>query len=68
MIKEQQDKIFGLQMKCVLEHKERIFLIESDEENPTLYFSEFDKYAQQIKEQRKTVIFVGKGFLFGQLD
>lgn len=63
-IKDQQEKIFALEMKNIIESQQKNFIVKSDEENPTLYFSMFDKYAEEIKKQGKSVVFVGCGFYF----
>jgi hypothetical protein len=36
-------------MKNIIESQQKNFIVKSDEENPTLYFSMFDKYAEEIK-------------------
>ncbi len=37
----------------------------SKEENANIYFSFLKKYAQQLKEQKKGIVYIGKNFLFG---
>ena len=37
----------------------------SNEENATIYFSFLGQYAQNLKDQQKGIVFVGKNFIFG---
>jgi alanyl-tRNA synthetase len=60
-----QKKILDLQVRYVIDNKEVSNAhINSEEEDPTLYFSIFSNYAQQVFESKKSILFLGKTFLF----
>lgn len=63
-ISEMQKTILGLQVKYLLDTKYEKAIIKSSEENPTIYFSILANYAQVISDAKKSVVFVGKSFLF----
>jgi alanyl-tRNA synthetase len=63
--KEQDGTILDLQMKCLLSQSSPNYLIESEHDSPTLYFSHLAQYASSIKETQKGVVFLGKNFIFG---
>lgn len=52
----------GLALK---DENNKMFLIKSDEATATLYISNMSDYVQQLKDQGKTIIFVGESFAYG---
>ena len=40
-------------------------LVESDHDDPTLYFSHLNQYASQLKSANKGILFLGETFVFG---
>lgn len=43
-------------------------LVLSDEENPTIFFSNIGNYAEDIKREKKSIVYVGKTFIFGLFE
>jgi hypothetical protein len=64
---KQELKILNLQIKYVLSDTEgtNLYYVQSDQDNPKLYFSYLPQYADKIKAKGKGVIFFGKSFVFG---
>jgi len=61
-----QQKMFAWQMRYVIDMKDcDSFYFESDEPDPTLFFSFMPSYAKALFEANKRVVFQGQTFLFG---
>ena len=45
----------------------KVFFVKSDQQNPTLYFSQLPQYAESIKSSGKGIIFIGNNFIVGLL-
>lgn len=54
-----------LQIRCVLNETNKRVMLSSKEKNPRIFFSFLASYAQDIKEKKKGVIYIGENFLFG---
>lgn len=60
-----QKKILELQVRYIVDNKDvSNAIIHSEEEDPTLYFSILCNYAQEIFQAKKSILFLGKTFLF----
>ena len=59
--------ILNYQIKSVCGSQNVLSFIQSDEEDPSLYFSFLNKYAQQLQESKRGVAFIWKCFLIGIL-
>ncbi|CAD8123023.1 unnamed protein product [Paramecium sonneborni] len=53
------------QMKYVIDGPNQRTVINSNEPNPTAYFSEIGKYIQQLKDSKKGLLFVAETFIYG---
>ena len=64
---EKQDlKILNLQIKCVLSGAEgTTHYVQSEQENPKLYFSYLPQFADKIKAKGNGVVYFGPSFVFG---
>jgi hypothetical protein len=51
-----------------LESNKKSVLVQSDEESPTLYFSNLDQFVQPLKSKGISVVFIGKTFYFALID
>lgn len=40
-------------------------VVSSKEDDPTIYFSFLESHAKQIKDSKKALVYVGKGFIYG---
>jgi len=49
----------------VLNETNKRVMLSSKEKNPRIFFSFLASYAQDIKEKKKGVIYIGENFLFG---
>ena len=65
--KKQDQSILELQMKCVLNDENKLFYVKSDQPDPTLYFSFLARYAQEVQQKEKAVVFIGSTFVIGLL-
>lgn len=52
-------------MKCILSGEDSQIIMISKEQDPTLYFSMMPNYFNELKEKQKSIIFVGKNFIYG---
>ena len=64
-LSEKVNMVLNLQMRYVLDSEKISVGIVSDEQSASLYFSHLSKYAQEMKEKEKGVLFIGDNFLFG---
>lgn len=65
-VKKQDLQILDLQMKCVTSDAEvKQFVFTSDQSAPTFFISFLPKYAETLKAQGKSVIFIGPSFVAG---
>lgn len=64
-LSEKVNMVLNLQMRYVLDNDKQSVAIKSDEQSASLYFSHLSKYAQEVKDKQKGVLFVGDNFLFG---
>ena len=62
---KQDGQILNLQIKVLLSGKNDKLVIESEYSNPRIYFSNIGQFASQIKENGKSIIFLGEEFIFG---
>jgi hypothetical protein len=66
--RKQQEKILALTIRGVIaDPAYSQVLIESDQQNPTLYFSFLKEHADSLKKAGKGVVFVGENFVYGLL-
>ena len=63
-VNEMQKTILGLQVRYVIDSKHESIMIQSSEENPTIYFSFLANYAKDIFESKKNILFIGESFFF----
>ncbi len=54
-------------MKFLLKDEAKLYLIRSDQPNPTIYFSFLPQFAEELKAKEKSVLFLGSSFAFGIL-
>ena len=52
-------------MKCVLGSAQSNIILESKEDNPTLYFSNLGAFALDLQSKGKNLMLVGDTFIFG---
>ena len=57
--------VLNLQMRYVIDGERQMVGIISDESSASLYFSHLSKFAQEVKDKNKGVLFIGDNFLFG---
>ena len=62
---EAKRKILNLQVSNVLNGQCNGVVIKSDEENPTLYFSNLGLYAKKLFDNKKNIVFISDTFIFG---
>ena len=67
-VRRQKEKLLGLTIRSIVcdQTYEKV-MIQSDQPNPTLYFSFLKGHAESLKQAGKSVIFVGDNFLYGML-
>jgi alanyl-tRNA synthetase len=66
--RKQQEKILALTVKSILcDPGYTLALLNSDQANPTLYFSFLKEHAENLKNTGKGVVFIGNNFLYGLL-
>ena len=67
-VRKQQEKILGLTIRSIVgDPNYSLVLLESDQPNPTIYFSFLKEHAESLKRSGKGVVFVGDNFLYGLL-
>ena len=64
---EKQKTILGLEMKYMIDAKEKLVFTRSEEKNATIYFSFLANYAKGLKDGGKGVVYVGEKFIYGIL-
>jgi alanyl-tRNA synthetase len=65
---QKQDlKILNLQVKYMLKDDQKVYLVKSDQPDPTMYFSFLPQFAEEIQKKEKGIIYVGKNFIIGLL-
>jgi hypothetical protein len=65
-IKKLDEKLLDYQMKLLLASNDmRVAVNNSDHENPSVYFSFLNNYADQLVNSKKGVIFYNEDFIYG---
>ena len=64
---EKQKTILGLEMKYMIDAKEKLVFTRSEEKNATIYVSFLANYAKGLKDGGKGVVYVGEKFIYGIL-
>jgi alanyl-tRNA synthetase len=65
--KKQDQQILSLQVKLLLNSEDNCFYVRSEQADPTLYISFLPEFAEQFKEKKKGICFIGSGFICGLL-
>eukprot|EP00357_Protocruzia_adherens_P036422 CAMPEP_0115033840 /NCGR_PEP_ID=MMETSP0216-20121206/40213_1 /TAXON_ID=223996 /ORGANISM="Protocruzia adherens, Strain Boccale" /LENGTH=961 /DNA_ID=CAMNT_0002412447 /DNA_START=107 /DNA_END=2992 /DNA_ORIENTATION=+ len=67
-VKKQDQQILDLQMKLFkATADQKLAFVQSDQENPTLYFSFMSHHAADLQAGNKGIVYVGDNFVFGLL-
>lgn len=64
-VKKQDMQILDLQMRCITSDQNAQFVVRSEQSAPTFFISFLPKFAATLKEQGKSVLFVGNTFVAG---
>ena len=65
-IDDNTKSLLGLEVRYVCDvDKITKAVVSSKEEDPTIYFSFLENHAKQIKDSKKALVYVGKGFIYG---
>lgn len=69
VVKELDDatkKIMLLELQILTTNpKINKLIINSNESDPTIYFSHIGNFAEEIKREKKSIVYIGKTFIFG---